>query len=169
VTLTIDFGWCGTWRSPPYRAIDSNATGLSRQVGWCYRALKGTGPAPLFLTLLSPHCAEHSWGACEGPFSLLSFFHFVWVFDQVWFRLLDCSGIVQEVTLTHPLMFMYSVHVPAQVWLTLLCSILAVLWFTASWYFSLVYTAEALFSSSLKLYTISHRMFGHMHEVLNVD
>ena len=28
---------------------------------------------------------------------------------------------------------------------------------------------KALFSSSLKVYTISHRIFGHMHEVLNID
>jgi hypothetical protein len=27
----------------------------------------------------------------------------------------------------------------------------------------------ALFISSPKLYTLSHRMFGHMHGVLNVD
>jgi hypothetical protein len=29
--------------------------------------------------------------------------------------------------------------------------------------------SKALFSSSLKIYTLSYRMFGHIHEVLNID
>ena len=36
--------------------------------------------------------------------------------------------------------------------------------------FSSIYsTLEGVFSSHLKFFTPSHRMFGHMHGVLNVD
>jgi hypothetical protein len=31
------------------------------------------------------------------------------------------------------------------------------------------FAGEALFSSTQKLFTLSHQMFGHMHEALNVD